>query len=486
MAHEATRLRRRLALLSTVGVAVFGVHGTAVAQSDKNQAGQDPRDAKIERLEAEVQELAGEVRALKREQTQQKEVIATRLPAEPPGAQVSPAASAEAATEVATPAAEGGKRNFEVYGFAQADYIQDFNRVDPNWEATLRPSKIPTIPGLFGSNGQAVISVRQSRFGVQADQEIGGQDLYVKFEFDLFGVGVDEGQTTFRLRHAFGRWGPILAGQTDTLFMDGSTFPNTIDYWGPAGMVFVRNPQVRLFYKTGPHSFAIAIEKPGNDIDPGNIRIIDPDVASGINGDEKIPDFTAQYRYEDDWGHVQVAGVLRKVGFDTFNTPSNEPKGDELGWGVNVSTNIKPWNKDVLHASAVYGHGIASYMNDGGTDLGPSLVIPPGGVLPPSLRADTLPLRGLMFYYDHYWLDELSTSLGWSETRVWNTSFQQPEAFRSGEYASINLLWQPNAKVMMGAEYLWGRREDFDRNTGEDNRLQFSFKYAFSSNDFLH
>src|SRR5262245_50590563 len=70
---------------------------------------------------------------------------------------------------------------FEVYGFAQVDYIQDFDRVDPDWEATLRPSKIPTTEGQFGDDGQSTFSVRQSRFGVQAAQEVGGQRLYARF-----------------------------------------------------------------------------------------------------------------------------------------------------------------------------------------------------------------------------------------------------------------------------------------------------------------
>ena len=50
----------------------------------------------------------------------------------------------------ATPAQEADKPHVEVYGFVQADYIQDFNRVDPNWQDTLRPSKIPTVDGLYG------------------------------------------------------------------------------------------------------------------------------------------------------------------------------------------------------------------------------------------------------------------------------------------------------------------------------------------------
>ena len=38
-------------------------------------------------------------------------------------------------------AAEGGK-SFEIYGFAQADFVQDLKRVNPNWDDTLRPSRI--------------------------------------------------------------------------------------------------------------------------------------------------------------------------------------------------------------------------------------------------------------------------------------------------------------------------------------------------------
>jgi hypothetical protein len=36
----------------------------------------------------------------------------------------------------------------------------------------------------------------------------------------------------------------------------------------------------------------------------------------------------------------------------------------------------------------------------------------------------------------------------------------------------------------MGAELLWGERKDFNDNKGDDLRVQVSFKYSFSSNDF--
>ena len=384
--------------------------------------------------------------------------------------------------------ADGPK--FDIFGFAMLDYIQDFNRVNPAWDATLRPSKIPTIDGQFGSDGQSILSARQSRFGVVATQEIGGKDLEVKFDFDLFGVGDNEGQTTFRLQNFYGKWGPILAGQTNTLFMDGDIFPNTLDYWGPTGMVYLRNPQIRYTYKSGPHEFAIAIEQPNNDIDPGRIREFDPALGGAIQGDEKIPDLTSHYRYDGTWGHVQLAGILRQVGFDTAGTPDNEPHGHKTGWGLDLTGNVKVGEKDVLHMGVVYGEGIASYMNDGGTDLGPSskttLVVNPLGGPPNPLNIvpDVLPLTGLTFYYDHFWNDQWSSSIGWSQTHVDNTNFQATDAYRTGQYASVNLIFAPDKRLLIGGEFLWGHREDHNGATGQDNRLQFSFKYSFNSSDF--
>lgn len=378
---------------------------------------------------------------------------------------------------IAGPAASQDAPSFEIYGFAQADFIQDFNRVDPDWEAALRPSKIPTTDDQFGDDGQTIFSVRQSRLGVQARQAVGGQDLYVKFEFDLFGTGDDAGQTTFRLRHAYGEWGPILAGQTNSAFMDIDSFPNTVEYWGPNGMVFLRNPQIRYTYKTGPHKFAIALEKPGNDIDAGDIREIDPALGASIQGTEDVPDLTGHYRYDGGWGHVQLAGIVRRVSYETLGTPGNQPKDDKVGWGVNLTSNFKVGEKDVAHLGVVYGEGIASYMNDGGTDLAPE------GTLG-ALRGDVVPIFGVIAYYDHYWNDEWSSSIGYSRTQVDNTSFQSADAFQTGQYASVNLLYTPAKNLLMGGEVIWGSREDNDGAEGDDIRLQVTFKYSFSSNDF--
>ena len=136
------------------------------------------------------------------------------------------------------------------------------------------------------------------------------------------------GQTTFRLRHAYGEWGPFLAGQTNSLFMDSDVFPNTIDYWGPRGHgLRAATPQIRWTpFRTDSSHFAVAIERPGNDIDAGNIRLIerlrgcrDPERRGAARPDGAVP-------LNGDWGHVQVGGILRKIGFESSGTADDEPQ----------------------------------------------------------------------------------------------------------------------------------------------------------------
>lgn len=481
--HSNPRRTKMAALAGAASVAALMSGAQALAQTAPTLSA-----AEAAQLQSELTAMRADAERARAEAIERERKV-TALQNRLNAATGAPAVAEPASGSFAGAPAGGSSGSFEIYGFAQVDYIQDFKRVDPAWDATLRPSKIPTVDGIFGDDGQGIISVRQSRFGVRATQPVGGRDLFVRFEFDLYGVGGDAGQTTFRLRHAYGEWGPILAGQTNSLFMDGDTFPNTVDYWGPNGMVFLRNPQIRYTYKTGPHQFAVAIEQPSNDIDPGNVRLIDSSVASGLQGDEELPDLTAQWRYADDWGHVQVAGILRRVGFETAGTPNNEPSDSKVGWGINLTSNIKVFEKDVIHLGAVYGEGIASYMNDGGTDLAPEadmLGVPPTtpGVPVLGLRGDVVPLLGLMAYYDHYWNNEFSSSIGYSRVQVDNTNFQEPTAFQTAQYASVNLLYTPSDKILIGGEFLWGSREDKDGAEGEDYRMQFTFKYNFSSNDF--
>lgn len=390
-------------------------------------------------------------------------------------------------------AQDSGESNvdFEVYGFAQVDLIADVDgRMNPDWKDAFRPSRIATPEGQYGSDGETSFSVKQSRLGAKASGEAGGRTWEAKFEFDMFGVGADAGKTAVRLRHAYGKWGPILGGQTNSLFMDGDIFPNVIDYWGPNGMVFLRTPQLRAtFIDDGSITVAAALEYAGNDVDTGGIRLIDESLASSIKGKNELPDLTAAVRYGGDWGHVRLGGILRDISYETPSQPDNRPKGDELGWGLNGTGSFKLADMATFRGGVVYGEGIASYMNDGGMDIAPSavpVVVPPIFPLPPTalvLEAQPVPLLGLSAYFDLNWTKELTSSVGYSQVEVDNTNFQTGDTFKRARYASANLLWSPIPRILTGGEVLWGDRKNLDGTTGEAIRLQFSFKVSFSSKD---
>lgn len=207
-----------------------------------------------------------------------------------------------------------------------------------------------------------------------------------------------------------------------------------------------------------------------------------------------MPDWTFQARYGQQWGHVQLAGIVRRIGYETLDTVDNEPKGANLGWGINA-TGVYRAGMATFRGGIVYGQGIASYMNDGGMDLAPTAELVPRPVPPifPPLEPDlfdiidsrSVPLLGISAYVDLAWTEKLSSSFGYSQTSVDNTNFQTPEAFHKGQYASGNLLWTPIPRVLTGAELLWGQRTNNDGTTGDDVRLQFSFKVSFSSKDFI-
>jgi len=372
-------------------------------------------------------------------------------------------------------------RSFEIYGFAQADYNQDITgRLDPSWDDAFRPSKI-CIDGACGTDGQSSLSVKQSRFGVKGvlPTTEGGNPINFKFEFDLFGVGVDAGQTTFRLRHAYGEWGSLLAGQTNSLFMDGDVFPNTIDYWGPTGMVFYRNVQIRWTpYKTENSHFAIAIERPGNDVDSGNIRLVQGFEGVQIQNDETLPDLTAQWRIGGGWGHFQAAGILRKVGYEYKINPEDKWKsGSQGGWGINLGSTINTFGDDKVLLQVVYGDGIASYMNDGGMDIAPTASFDAETVT--GIKSKAVPLLGVVAYYDHWWSKKWSSSIGYSMTQVDNTNFQDASAYHKGDYASVNLLTYPIDNLMIGGELLYGKRTNNDGASDDNVRFQFTVKYNF-------
>ena len=150
--------------------------------------------------------------------------------------------------------------------------------------------------------------------------------------------------------------------------MDIDVFPNSIEYWGPNGMVFFRNVQLRWTpWSNGDSRFAVALERPGASADQGEYagRIELEDV----KGRFPLPDLSAHFRKAGDCGHVQFSGILRQIKWDDLNDDQFDLSGDATGWGLHISSNLK-LAKHVARLSVVYGEGIQNYMNDAPVDVG--------------------------------------------------------------------------------------------------------------------
>ena len=458
-------MRSRLASWVIVTAALFAPAVLRASEADELRALKDE-------IAAERAALAEERKALA-EQRQRVEDALRRLEGES-AVQTAAAPSAPAAPLPAVSAEEPGAR-LDIYGFAMMDAIYDVNRSHPDWKASLRPSKIPVVcptdPGC-GEEGDTTLSVRQSRFGAKGYLPTPLGELKTIFEFELYGVGDDAGETTFRLRHAWGELGQFGAGQTWSLFMNPDVFPNTVEYWGPPGMVFYRNVQARWTpIQNETDKFAIAIEHPGSAIDAGKVgQDLDPAYA-GFGSWNQYPDVTLQYRHGGAWGHVQGSGILRVLG---VQEPVSGYDNQEVGWGINLSGVFNVFGKDQILAQVVYGEGIANYMNDGGSDLAPDS--PPPGASPKAI-----PTIGWLIYYNRTWSDRFTSSFGYSEHRQDTTSGQLASSMEVIQYANINLLYQPIPDFFVGPEFYWGRRENRNGDDATDSRIQFSAKYKFDA-----
>jgi hypothetical protein len=391
-------------------------------------------------------------------------------PADPDPA---PTPAAVAAQE---PAPAETKAHLDIYGFAMLDMGYETKQSDPNWFDVARPTKLPSHKDEFGADGQGFAGVRQSRLGVKAFMPTSLGELKTIFEFELFGTGVDAGQTTFRLRHAWGEIGALGAGQTWSPFMDPDVFPNSVEYWGPNGMVFFRNVQLRYTpWRDGDSRVAIAVERPGASADQGiyagRIEL------EGVKARFPVPDISGHFRLASKWGHFQVAGIYRYMKWTDLNaTAERDLSGKAMGWGVNVSSNIKV-QKHVARLQVVYGKGIENYMNDAPVDIGIETDLT--NTFTP-VKGKPLPVLGIVAFMDLNWNERFTSTAGYSYVGITNSGAQADSAFKRGYYALANVLFHPTSRVFLGPEVQWVRRVNYnDGWKADDLRFQFSAKFNF-------
>jgi len=372
-------------------------------------------------------------------------------------------------------------RSLRIYGFAMVDMGYNFNQIDPRWFDALRLNRLPKYKDQFAPDGTFFFGVRQTRFGVAGYTPTKLGDLKVVYEFDMFGTGSDEGQTTMRLRYAYGELGRFLAGQATSPFMDDDAWPNTVEYWGPCGMVFYRNVQIRYApIKTADKELFIALERPGAGADKGTISIPELPSLDSVKAQLSAPDVSAHFKKRGKWGSVQLAGILRPLKWkDTrVNNFGNDLSGSVTGWGANLSAVFNLGKSTVFRGSYVYGEGIENYMQDAPNDVG---TVINGN----SIEGEALPVSGIVAWLDHNWNPKVWTSLGYSTVSIDNTETANgTTSYKKGQYALLTIGTTPFTNTMAAIEFQYGQREGEDGFKADCTKIQVSFKYNFSTTFF--
>ena len=375
----------------------------------------------------------------------------------------------------------GMTRSLRIYGFAMVDMGYNFNQIDPRWFDALRLNRLPKYKDQFAPDGTFFFGVRQTRFGVAGYTPTKLGDLKVVYEFDMFGTGSDEGQTTMRLRYAYGELGRFLAGQATSPFMDDDAWPNTIEYWGPCGMVFYRNVQIRYApIKTADKELFIALERPGSGADKGTSSIPEFSALDSVKAKLSAPDVSAHFKKRGKWGSVQLAGIFRPIKWkDTrVNNFGNDLSGSVTGWGANLSAVLNLGKSTVFRGSYVYGEGIENYMQDAPNDVGTVI----NGT---SIEGEALPVSGIVAWIDHNWSPKAWTSLGYSSVDIDNTETAKgTTSYKHGTYASLTIGTTPFTNTMAAIEFQYGQREGEDGFKADCTKIQLSFKYNFSTTFF--
>lgn len=344
----------------------------------------------------------------------------------------------------------------QIGGYAKLDVIYDVNEIGNRF--AFQTTSIPTTSD---TGGRTTIHARQSRFFLETQtptEALGDIKTYI--ETDFFGSG-----NTLRLRHAYAETKRLLVGQTWTSFMDIAAHPRTLDFEGPPGMAFRRQAQVR--YKI-PFSkqllFALSLENPDSAVGfPGG--------GANLN---RSPDFVAHSIFKSQRGHMQMAALVRDIGFRADAGPTAGLSQNETGYGFSISGSLKTIGKNNIRGQYAHGKGIGDYfldlngggvLADGAADLAGNLQL--------------LDVSGWFVALEHWWNLKLRSNFVYGNGRLDNIAGQAGTAFSNSEYVAVNLISSPIKSVDIGVEYLYGTQADFANNQGEANRLRFSTIWRF-------
>lgn len=339
-----------------------------------------------------------------------------------------------------------GRWGVKFGGYVKADFIHDFRAIDS--PDSFNPALIPIgVPQRSDSRFHA----RQTRLNMDARWLTdSGDPLRILVEGDFFGAG-----DSIRLRHAYGEYRNLIIGQTWTTFTHRAALPNTLDVVGDVASVGRRQAQVRYTQNVFDDHwiFAAAIED--------STVTADENLQSLGVPRSPLADFICRIRYKGDISQMQIATLVRQLGFQ----PNQSSVITRSGQGLNATGYVDMTGKLRLYGGVLWGDGIGSYRE-----------LPDIALLTPTMGTA---LESLAWYTGahHQWSDRWSSNLTYSQGTVDNAAGQAATSINELQYLAVNLIWQPTPYTFAGVEGLWGKRTNLDLNAEDASRVMMSFGF---------
>ena len=339
------------------------------------------------------------------------------------------------------------------------------------------------------SDGHTRLLARQTRFNIQTRTPSDFGEIKTYIEGDFEGGGGNEtlsNSSGLRLRHAYGTIGNFKAGQTWSNFMILGAYPDTIDFFGPQGMIFVRQAQIHYTVPfEGGWKLELSAENPQSITrGPGSAAASFSGVGSN---DDQIPDFTAKVTFAGSWGFASLAGLVGALDVNTTVTGGVPPVDEtEVIWGVHGGARINTWGKDSVAGIVAYLDGANRYMLGAGLAAGDI-----GGYIdlsvPGSPDVETIEQLGAALSYEHWWSDNLRSTIAGGYSQIDFPDRIHPGVSFAGlkestASAHLNLMWSPASRVTLGIEYIFGYATFNVSGIDDDNtahRVQAMAKWSF-------
>lgn len=344
----------------------------------------------------------------------------------------------------------------KIGGYVKVDFIQDFDPIGNVYQ--FKTDSIPVSgPTTDTEGGQTTIHARETRFVFDLQGKTPKGKVRAFFEGDFYGDN-----NTFRIRHAYGEFGNLLGGQTWTTFMDISARPRSLDYEGPDAEIFVRQAMLRWTQPLSPHwKLALAVEQSGS-------QFATP---SGMTGSARnnTPDFPVALTYTKPRGHFQLAGIVRQIRFDGTGA---SPDASATGLGLNSTFRVNTVGKSGLMGQFAFGNGLGRYIESmSGQNV---------DAVFRGNKLKALPARSAVIGYEQHWNAHWQSNFAAAFAGTSSDASQPATTIRQTRDIRGNLIWSPYKMVELGAEVLYGRRENRDGSDGKALRFQFSMIVHFN------